>query len=289
VLGDHVRQQGSLVEPDRLRFDFAHTSGLGAEEIDAVLNMVNGDVVVNEAVDTVEASRQEAEAMGAVAFFGDKYGDRVRVVRAGANSLEFCGGTHVKRLGDIGQIQVVSEASIGSNTRRLEAVTGLGAMRRSREMEVVLASIATTLKTSQDEVVPSLERLIDKQRDTEKALAGLRQASLATYATTLMDSVNSGVLVTRVDGVSVDELRTLAQDLRQRGVKLLLLVGNSGDGKVAMAVATDGSTDAKAVVKELGAIVGGGGGGSTELATAGGKNLDGIEEALAKAKELLGG
>ena len=166
--------------------------------------MVNGDVVVNEAVDTVEASRQEAEAMGAVAFFGDKYGDRVRVVRAGANSLEFCGGTHVKRLGDIGQIQVVSEASIGSNTRRLEAVTGLGAMRRSREMELVLASIATTLKTSQDEVVPSLERLIDKQRDTEKALAGLRQASLATYATTLMDSVNSGVLVTRVDGVSVD-------------------------------------------------------------------------------------
>jgi alanyl-tRNA synthetase len=289
VLGDHVRQQGSLVEPDRLRFDFAHTSGLGAEEIDAVLNMVNGDVVVNEAVDTVEASRQEAEAMGAVAFFGDKYGDRVRVVRAGANSLEFCGGTHVKRLGDIGQIQVVSEASIGSNTRRLEAVTGLGAMRRSREMELVLASIATTLKTSQDEVVPSLERLIDKQRDTEKALAGLRQASLATYATTLMDSVNSGVLVTRVDGVSVDELRTLAQDLRQRGVKLLLLVGDAGDGKVAMAVATDGSTDAKAVVKELGAIVGGGGGGSTELATAGGKNLDGIEEALAKAKELLGG
>jgi alanyl-tRNA synthetase len=156
-------------------------------------------------------------------------------------------------------------------------------------MELVLASIATTLKTSQDEVVPSLERLIDKQRDTEKALAGLRQASLATYATTLMDSVNSGVLVTRVDGVSVDELRTLAQDLRQRGVKLLLLVGDAGDGKVAMAVATDGSTDAKAVVKELGAIVGGGGGGSTELATAGGKNLDGIEEALAKAKELLGG
>ena len=289
VLGDHVRQQGSLVEPDRLRFDFAHTSGLGAEEIDSVLTMVNGDVVVNESVDTVEASRQEAEAMGAVAFFGDKYGDRVRVVRAGANSLEFCGGTHVQRLGDIGQIQVVSEASIGSNTRRLEAVTGLGALRRSREMELVLASIAATLKTSQDEVVPSLERLIEKQRDTEKTFAGLRQASLATYATTLMDSVNAGVLVARIDGVSVDELRTLAQDLRQRGTKYLLLVGDAGDGKVAVAVATDGSIDAKSVVKEIGAIVGGGGGGSTELATAGGKNLDGIEGALVKAKELLGG
>ena len=288
VLGDHVRQQGSLVEPDRLRFDFAHTSGLAPEEIDAVLTMVNGDVVVNESVDTVEASRQEAEAMGAVAFFGDKYGDRVRVVRAGANSLEFCGGTHVQRLGDIGQIQVVSEASIGSNTRRLEAVTGLGAMRRSREMELVLASIASTLKTSQDEVVPSIERLIEKQRETERALTGLRQASLASLAGSLMESVSTGVLVARVDGLPVDELRTLAQDLRQRGARALLLVGDAGDGKVAMAVATDGAIDAKAVVKDLGALVGGGGGGSAELATAGGKNVAGIEAALVKAKELLG-
>jgi alanyl-tRNA synthetase len=288
VLGDHVRQQGSLVEPDRLRFDFAHTSGLAPEEIDAVLTMVNGDVVVNESVDTVEASRQEAEAMGAVAFFGDKYGDRVRVVRAGANSLEFCGGTHVQRLGDIGQIQVVSEASIGSNTRRLEAVTGLGAMRRSREMELVLASIASTLKTSQDEVVPSIERLIEKQRETERALTGLRQASLASLAGSLMESVSTGVLVARVDGLPVDELRTLAQDLRQRGARALLLVGDAGDGKVAMAVATDGAIDAKSVVKDLGALVGGGGGGSAELATAGGKNVAGIEAALVKAKELLG-
>ncbi|CAB4856756.1 unannotated protein [freshwater metagenome] len=289
VLGDHVRQQGSLVEPDRLRFDFAHTNSLAVEEIDTVLGMVNSDVVVNEAVDTIEATRQEAEAMGAVAFFGDKYGDRVRVVRAGANSLEFCGGTHVRRLGDIGQIQVVSEASIGSNTRRIEAVTGLGAVRRSREMELVLASIASTLKTSQDEVIPSVERLIEKQRETEKALLSLRQASLSSYAASLMDTVANGVLVSRVDGVSVDELRTLAQDLRQRGVSAILLVGDAGEGKVAMAVATDGAIDAKSVVKELGSVVGGGGGGSSELATAGGKNLGGIDEALAKAKELLGG
>jgi len=288
VLGDHVRQQGSLVEADRLRFDFAHTSGLVAEEIDAVLAMVNADVVVNESVETVEASRQEAEAMGAVAFFGDKYGDRVRVVRAGTNSLEFCGGTHVQRLGDIGQIQVISEASIGSNTRRLEAVTGLGALRRSREMELVLASIAATLKTSQDEVVPSLERLVEKQRETEKALSGLRQASLSAHAATLMESATAGLLVARVDGFSVDELRTVSQDLRQRGLKSLVLVGHAGDGKVAMAVATDGSIDSKAVVKELGSIVGGGGGGSAELATAGGKNVDGIEAALVKAKELFG-
>ena len=288
VLGDHVRQQGSLVEPDRLRFDFAHTSGLAPEEIDAVLTMVNGDVVENDSVETVDASRQEAEAMGAVAFFGDKYGDRVRVVRAGAHSLEFCGGTHVHRLGDIGQIQVVSEASIGSNTRRLEAVTGLGAVRRSREMELVLASVASTLKASQEEVIPSLERLVDKQRETEKALTALRQASLSSQAASLVSSAVEGVLVQRIDGTSVDELRTLAQDLRQRGIRHVMLAGDAGDGKVAMAIATDGSVDAKGIVKELGSLVGGGGGGSTELATAGGKNLAGIDSAVARARELLG-
>jgi alanyl-tRNA synthetase len=155
-------------------------------------------------------------------------------------------------------------------------------------MELVLASVAATLKTSQDEVVPSLERLIEKQRETEKALTGLRQASLSAHAATMLESATAGVLVARVDGFLVDELRTLSQDLRQRGVKSLVLVGNAGDGKVAMAVASDGLIDAKAVVKELGSIVGGGGGGSSELATAGGKNVDGIEAALVKAKELLG-
>ena len=289
VLGDHVRQQGSLVEPDRLRFDFAHTSGLAAQEVDAVLAMVNGDVVENASVDTIEATRQEAESMGAVAFFGDKYGDRVRVVRAGANSLEFCGGTHVHRLGDIGQIQLVSEVSIGSNTRRLEAVTGLGALRRSREMESVLASLSATLKTSQDELVPSLERLIDKQRETEKALSALRQAALAGQASELAGQAINNVVVTRIDRTSVDELRTLAQDLRQRGIEAVMLAGDAGDGKVAVVVATNGTPDSKAVVKELGGLVGGGGGGSTELATAGGKNLSGIDDAVKRARELLGG
>jgi alanyl-tRNA synthetase len=156
-------------------------------------------------------------------------------------------------------------------------------------MELVLASIASTLKTSQDDVVPSMERLIEKQRETEKALFGLRQSSLATLSATLVEKAVNDTLASRVDGVSVDELRTMAQELRQRGVRSILLIGDAGDGKVAMAVATDGAVDAKTVVKELGSLVGGGGGGSTVLATAGGKNLDGIEAALAKANELFGG
>jgi alanyl-tRNA synthetase len=131
--------------------------------------MVNQDVIANDGVETVVASRQEAEAMGAVAFFGDKYGERVRVVRAGSHSLEFCGGTHVGALGDIGQIQLVSEGSIGSNTRRLEAVTGLGAVSRSQQMEDTLGVLASLLKTSSDDTVVALQRLLERQRELEKS------------------------------------------------------------------------------------------------------------------------
>ena len=129
VLGDHVRQQGSLVAPDRLRFDFSHPGAPSTEELAAVAGLANGDVLTDDAVETIEATRADAEAMGAVAFFEDKYGDVVRVVRAGPHSLEFCGGTHVDALGMIGPIAIVSEGSIGSNTRRIEAVTGLSTMR----------------------------------------------------------------------------------------------------------------------------------------------------------------
>ena len=200
VLGDHVRQQGSFVGPERLHFDFSHDGGLKPEETRDVLTLVNTDVVLNEHVDTIQTTKAEAETMGAVAFFGDKYGDRVRVVRAGRHSLEFCGGTHVDRLGDIGQIQVVSEASIGANTRRLEAVSGLGAHRRSYEMEQTLASIAALLKTSTDDVVPALERLFKRQRDVEKQVASLRQSQLSQFANELHDSSSGDVVVARVDG-----------------------------------------------------------------------------------------
>lgn len=288
VLGDHVRQQGSLVEADRLRFDFSHGQGVAREEFDAILDMVNGDVVHNDGVETIDATRQEAESMGAVAFFGDKYGDRVRVVRAGSHSLEFCGGTHVSRLGDIGQIQVLSEASIGSGTRRIEAVTGLGALRRSRELESILSSVAATLKSSLDEVVPSLERLVERQRDTEKALASLRQAGLSSVANSLVAQARNGLLAARLDGYGVDELRTVAQSIRSQGVEKCVIAGATSDDKVALVVATTGDPNATAIVKELASLVGGGGGGSSELATAGGKNVAGIDDVLTRASETLG-
>jgi alanyl-tRNA synthetase len=285
VLGDHVRQQGSYVGPERLRFDFSHGAGVNPGQMNEILTMVNTDVVENDGVETIQTTKHEAETMGAIAFFGDKYGDRVRVVRAGPHSLEFCGGTHVDRLGDIGQIQIVSEASIGSNTRRIEAVSGLGAYRRSHEMESALGSVATLLKVSLDDVVPALERLFDRQRDVEKEVASLRQAQLSAFAEQLDATSDAEVLVARVDGYPGEQLRSLAQDLQHRGRRAVVLVGASDD-TVAIAVATNETLDAQTTVKSLAALVGGGGGGSARLALAGGRDAAGIDRVLVAAAAL---
>ena len=176
-----------------------------SEETSEILTLANTDVVLNEHVDTIQTSKAEAETMGAVAFFGDKYGDRVRVVRAGRHSLEFCGGTHVDRLGDIGQIQIVSESSIGANTRRIEGVSGLGAYRRSFEMEQTLDAVAALLKTSNEDVVPALERLFERQRDMEKSVASLRQAQLSQFARELHDASSRATSSSRVSmGIPVN-------------------------------------------------------------------------------------
>ncbi len=285
VLGDHVRQQGSFVGPDRLRFDFSHGGGIGPEESAEILTLVNADVVANEEVHTIQTTKKEAETMGAVAFFGDKYGDRVRVVRAGSHSLEFCGGTHVDRLGDIGQIQIVSEGSIGSNTRRIEAVSAMGAYQRSHEMETALGSVAAILKTSLDDVVPALERLVERQREFEKQLSSLRQSQLSQLANDLHAQVEGDLVVARVDGYSGEQLRTLAQDLQRRGRRAVVLVGVADD-KVSIAVASDESLDATQTVKDLATFVGGGGGGAPHLALAGGRDPSGIDAVLHAAAAL---
>jgi len=285
VLGDHVRQQGSYVGPERLRFDFAHTAGVRAEEIADVLTLVNEEITANAPVETVQTSKAEAEKMGAIAFFGDKYGETVRVVRAGKYSLEFCGGTHVDRLGDIGQIQVVSEASIGSGTRRLEAVSATGALRRSLEMENTLGAVATLLKSSLDDVLPSLERLFDRQKDLEKQVGSLRQAQLSLFADQLHAETDKPVLVARVDGFAGEQLRSVAQDLQRRGRRAVVLVGVYEE-KVVVVVASDETLDAGATVKHLASFVGGGGGGSKDLALAGGRDVNGIDQLLQAASAL---
>ncbi len=290
VLGDHVRQQGSLVAPDRLRFDFSHHAAPAPEELRAVTEMVNADVIGDDAVETTETTRSQAEEMGAVAFFGDKYGDVVRVVRAGPHSLEFCGGTHVDALGMIGPLAVVSEGSIGSNTRRIEAVTGLAAADRTLAREALLAEAASLLKVEPDGVLEALGRLLDRQRAQDKEIARLRGSATDAEAASLAASAEGGVVVARRDGHGADELRTLAQAVQRRdGVRAVVVGGVAEEGKVAIAAATGGEPDAGALVKRVAKVVGGGGGGSPEVAVAGGRDPGRLDEALAEARRALSG
>ena len=290
VLGDHVRQQGSLVSPDYLRFDFSHHGQPTREELDEVFARANDAVLTDVRVETTETSREEAEQMGAIAFFGDKYGASVRVVQAGPTSLEFCGGTHVDSLGQIGPITLLSEGSIGSNTRRIFALTGHASLHRALERERLVQSAAELLRTEPDELLAAIGRVTERQREAEKELARLRQQSSEAEARTLAGSAaaDGGVVVARRDNVEPDALRTLAQAvLRHDGVRAVVLGGSPDGAKVAIAAATGGSPDATQLVRTLGAMVGGGGGGSAEVALAGGKDPSQIEAALAEAQRLL--
>ncbi len=289
VLGDHVRQQGSLVAPDRLRFDFSHHGQPRREELAAVVAMANADVLGDEEVETTETSKAEAEEMGAVAFFGDKYGDVVRVVRAGPHSLEFCGGTHVRALGQIGPIEIVSEGSIGANTRRIEAVTGEVAIDRSLRREALVNEAAELMKTEPEGLLEALQRLLDRQRGAEKELQRLRAAALEQDAADLAADASGGTVVARRDGLAADDLRSLAQAVRRRDSIRAVVLGGTPDGaKVALAVVTGGSPNAGELVKRVAALVGGGGGGSPEVGVAGGRDPSRLAVALDEARRALG-
>lgn len=287
VLGDHVRQQGSLVAPDRLRFDFSHFGPLSPGEIVAIEDLVNAQVIADEPVETAVSARDEAEAAGAIAFFGEKYGDRVRVVHAGQDSVELCGGTHVGALGMIGPLRIVSEGSIGANTRRVEAVTGSASLARIRQVDQTLEAAAELLRAKPDEVPAAVARLVTRQRTLEDELRTLRTGQIGAVADQLAGAAKGGLVIARQDGLDGNELRELAPLLRDRpGVNGVALVGAPGDGRVALVVAVtkDSGLDARAAASEAAKAVGGGGGGSPELATAGGRDESGIDRAV----ELLG-
>ncbi len=288
VLGEHVRQQGSLVAPDRLRFDYSHHEAPTPAQLAEVVELANAQVLGDAPVDVTETSRAEAEQMGAIAFFGDKYGDVVRVIQAGPHSLEFCGGTHVRALGQIGPIAIVSEGSIGANTRRLEAVTGFTSLHRAEARDALVGEAASLLRAEPDELVDAVQRLLDRQRATDKELQSLRAAATDALAATLAGGAQDEVVVARQDGLAAEELRSLAQAVRRRpGVRAAVLGGSADGAKVAIAVATGGDPDAGALVKQVGKIVQGGGGGSPEVAVAGGRDLSRLDEALGEARRLL--
>jgi alanyl-tRNA synthetase len=292
VLGEHVKQQGSQVAPDRLRFDFSHFSAMSDDEIAEVERFVNEAVLTDDEVHTFETSKDEAEAHGAIAFFDEKYGDVVRVVEAGKVSVELCGGTHVSALGTIGAFRIVSESSIGANTRRIFATTGAGSLSLFHDDQVALRRAADSLRTTPEELPDAVTRLVERQHQLEDELRQLQSSRLRDEAGELLSSAVDGRVVARRDGLDPGELRELALSVRDADkVSAVGLIGSPDGVKVALVVAvTKGEVlDAKVIAAEVAKVVGGGGGGSPELATAGGRDVAAIDTALALLGDLFKG
>jgi len=293
VLGEHVKQQGSLVAPDRLRFDFTHYGPLTPEQVAAVEDLVNAQVLEDPDVMVEEMDRQAADQAGAIAFFEEKYGERVRVVRAGKSSIELCGGTHVARLGQIGPLEIVSESSIGSNLRRVEATTGTATLERSRQARRTLAEAARMLGSPVEELTSAIGRRLGELRDLEAKLRAQKAADLAGQVDSLVAQAQGPWLVARVDQVPADSLRDLATQVRRKGGLQAVVLGGSPDGSraaLAAAVAKGHRPSAPELIAEPARIVGGGGGGKNpEQASAGGRDASKLDEALGAVRRALGG
>ncbi|HUQ62569.1 MAG TPA: alanine--tRNA ligase [Acidimicrobiales bacterium] len=287
VLGEHVKQAGSLVAPDRLRFDFSHYGPVTPEELVAVEDAANAEVIANQPVRAYETTQEEALRLGAIAFFGEKYGDVVRVVEAGRRSVELCGGTHVGALGTIGPIKIVSEGSIGSNLRRIEAVTGTGSLQRIREEEQILGRAATLLRVAPPEVPERVEHVLGENRELADRLKALRRQQASDTARSLVGAATDGVIVARVDGTSRQDLQDLAVAVRdQPDVRAVVLgsVPEAGGVTLVAAVAKGSGLVASDLIADAARTVGGGGGKSPEIAVAGGRDPSRLDEALDQAR-----
>ena len=254
-------------------------------------DLVNGQILADEDVDVRVMRKEDADAAGAIAFFEDKYGDEVRVVHAGSASLELCGGTHVARLGQIGPLEIVSEGSIGSNLRRVEATTGTATLARLRQAERQIADAAGLLRARPDELTVALERKLADLRDAEVRLRSAEQAALTGQARTLADGAVDGWLVARADGLPANQLQELANQVRQLGGLQTVVLGGSPDGARAALVALaakGGPATAPQLIGEAARLVGGGGGGKDpERATAGGRDASRLDEALDQIRTRL--
>ena len=293
VLGDHVKQAGSLVAPDRLRFDFNHFEAVTPAQQAEIEDLVNAELLTNGECLHYETTMEQAQEVGAIAFFGDKYGDNVRVLEAGDHSLELCGGTHVNALGDIGHLRIISENSVGSNIRRVEAVTGLATVERLQDSEQLIAEMGELLNSSSDEILEALQRRLGEIKDLRGQVKALQQATAGARASEIADSAIGGVVIKRLDGLERDELRDLAAAIRDRPqIEAVVLAGAPDSGGVALvsAVIPDGKFEAASLIDEAAKAIQGGFGrkGNPPLIVAGGKNIDGIEEALNSARRVAG-
>ena len=296
VLGPHVQQRGSLVAPERLRFDFSHDKSLTGDETRQVEGLVNEKILDDLPIQTFEKPIAEAKDMGATMLFGEKYGDIVRVVEAGDYSLEFCGGTHLAHTSQAGLFKIISEGSSQAGVRRIEAVTGKAALMRTLDQERLLGDIAASLKTSSVNAPGSVEKLQAELKAKERELTALQKAAAGGQVDALIASASTEhgfpLIVHAVSGnADGDTLRTLAEEALNRLKTGVVILGGADGGKVSLAVRVSKDLTARGVhagniVKAAAQIVGGGGGGRPDAAQAGGKDPRKLTEALAAAERL---
>ena len=288
VLGDHVKQSGSLVSPERLRFDFTHFSSLDEQDFQRIEEIVNAGIRANVQVQTTEAALDEALNMGAIAFFEEKYGDRVRVVQVSGISMELCGGTHVSATGEIGICKLLSESSIAAGIRRIEAVTGEAALHAIHAQEHHLRNAAMVLKASPGELVQKVEKLLVTSKEYEKEVERLKMQLAALRIDSLLEQarVINGVKViaVQIDNLDVKGLRNFADVLKGKLHSGIVVLGTVENGRVALiaTVTKDliNTYHAGKMIKEVAAVVEGSGGGRPDMAQAGGKNPQKLAEAL---------
>ncbi len=296
VLGNHVEQKGSLVTPDRLRFDFAHFQQMSAAEIQKVEALVNEEIQASLPVVTEVMNLEDAKKSGAMALFDEKYAEDVRVVSMGTFSKELCGGTHVANTGVITAFKIVSESGIAAGVRRIEALTGEGVFCYYKEQEAKLSEAAKLLKTTPAAVSEKIGHLLSEIKALQSENEALKSRAAKDALGDVMDQVKEikgvKVLAAKVEGVDMNGLRDLGDQLKEKLGEGVVLLASVTDGKVSlMATATDGAMKAGAhagnLIKAIASIVGGGGGGRPNMAQAGGKNPAGVDEAIAKAAEVV--
>ena len=296
VLGTHVKQAGSLVAPDRLRFDFVHFQPVTRDEIDRVERIVNEQIVRNTLVQTEVRSTDEAIKSGAMALFGEKYGDKVRVVTVPGFSVELCGGTHVRATGDIGSFIVVAESGVAAGVRRIEAFTGLGALGWAQDRRASLGRIVDALHIGEDQALETIERLQGDVKRLNRDVTQLKTKIAMGGSGTASDDESTsvaGIAVARrkVSDLDKDALRALADSLKAKIKSGVVVLANQTDGKVQVVVAVTsdltGRVKAGQIVKELAPMVGGGGGGRPDFAEAGGKQPENIDQMLTAAPDVI--
>ncbi len=288
-------QKGSLVAPERLRFDFTHFEALTRDQILQIEKIVNDEIQKNYAVHTEVMSPDEAKKIGAMALFGEKYGEKVRVLSMGEFSKELCGGTHTKRTGDVGLFKIVEESSVAAGVRRIEAVTGKGAIEWVNDLQSILQQIANLYKTNSAEVLNKTSQLLQQKQQLEKQLEQLRQQAANSKGQSLLQQAKEHngktILIAEIKDLSIDQLKPLVEQLKSQLKSGAILLGLVQDDKVSLVagVTKDVTDKIKAgdLVNFAASFVGGKGGGRPDLAQAGGTDVKALKKALDEAEKWM--